>query len=804
QIEGTPETDRIQEALGLLQAQVSGRAKTGLAPQKQPRKVAASGAKRKGKQQEPAPIETETLALPHVLSERRTIVYEDPEEIGREFDLDMAWLQRRDLAPADRKILQAEVQDLAPQVGQTLHQEAVQRRQATIAQALTPSAGGDARIQLLDALRMVDSIKPVGGGSDQYYLMHGKELITLTQEEATSIRTRTVVELDKAALRIKDINKEAWHDINFQASVDREYLVTSFLTTRLTDKTTWEVLDEVQPIVQASNQAIGRYNAARAKGDLIAMANEIATAEEKAVSGYLIVAEHVTDIQTTGAKIVAGLEITKTVAFTIVLIASAGAAAPAIGAGVAGAEFTGLAATGLTTLGTATAIGTEGFVLGGGSAMLGEGVAGHSWEQATAAGLEEGKRWGETGAKIGAAAGLAPAFGKAFGANAPGLSRGEQFVRSGLAGGTTNLGVEAAGQAAFEHKLIDPRSGGASFAGGFLGSGLGKFAGDIENPVVRTVAQVGVGGVSSGGATFVATGDVNKSLESAPIGGVTSLALSRAPEPSKELQRKAFERGQAIRRDVLDPAVRFGKNSLAAAMIATRLAVPPAGITGGGVSFSGRTPAALVQSGGTTPTLGEPFVTGAVHDPEAEFAASIDRAFADTPAQNAPGHVAPAANPADLTQVQAQRIAQGLDAVKDIPALQETVRTSNVTIGDERTTLRDLTADNPQLVRELWIRWQQGRADQSIETADFGAYVRIRQREFRGAGGELTEAFRRGPNEVFVKAPKSVVTEPGSDMITAHLSAGPGGPIKLLDNKAVRGGVAKVSALEQNLPKNLA
>jgi hypothetical protein len=345
------------------------------------KKARAAKSRDKGKKAAPAPTDVEEPAppLPRVLIEKATVTYDSDQEMRHEFDLMVAWLQRKDLSRDDRRILQIQVAALAPQLGASLQQEAGQKRQERIAQALTPGVTKDARGAILEATRVVDGIRPLNDGSGNYFLMHGQEMITLSADEATNIRERAMAEMDKAMMRISRISQDAWDNINYQAKVDREHIGAAWVVSWFTDHTTWTVLDQTQPIVQAANQAVTRYQAARKRGDLITMGNEMATAEENAVNAFLKVQAHVDDIQTTGGKVVAGLAITSAVAFTIVMVASAGTAAPAVGAFWTGAGATGVVGTGLTVATTATGIGLEGAALYGGSSALGTGIAGGTW-----------------------------------------------------------------------------------------------------------------------------------------------------------------------------------------------------------------------------------------------------------------------------------------------------------------------------------------------------------------------------------------------------------------------------------------
>jgi hypothetical protein len=165
-----------------------------------------------------------------------------------------------------------------------------------------------------------------------------------------------------------------------------------------------------------------------------------------------------------------------------------------------------------------------------------------------------------------------------------------------------------------------------------------------------------------------------------------------------------------------------------------------------------------------------------------------------------------------VEQMQKERIGKGLENLKDAPDLKQYVESNKSLMPDKRTTLKDLAADTPDTLKEMWSQWKQRRASGEIKTDDFAEYVKARSRsEFKGKAGEHTQAFERGPNEIMIKAPKADVNqpgqpskagvnEPGTDMLSFNVKED---RIKLIDNKAVKERVSKVSALEENLPKNL-
>jgi hypothetical protein len=156
-----------------------------------------------------------------------------------------------------------------------------------------------------------------------------------------------------------------------------------------------------------------------------------------------------------------------------------------------------------------------------------------------------------------------------------------------------------------------------------------------------------------------------------------------------------------------------------------------------------------------------------------------------------------------VAQMRRERVEGRLKALEDTPALKQVVESSEATLADGQTKLRDLAGDNPQQLRDYWDDWNAGRASGKVKSDNFADYVKVRQRGVRGAVGEVTEAAQRGPREVLVKAPKANVNEPGTDLISYDPQ---GDRVKLIDNKAVKAEatVGTVSALEQNLPQNLA
>ena len=154
-----------------------------------------------------------------------------------------------------------------------------------------------------------------------------------------------------------------------------------------------------------------------------------------------------------------------------------------------------------------------------------------------------------------------------------------------------------------------------------------------------------------------------------------------------------------------------------------------------------------------------------------------------------------------IQQMQTERIQAALNKLKDVPDLQKAAA------ADPRVAEKAM--NSPSQLRELWKNYVDGRASGDIKSKNFGDYVQILDRHSRGTAGEYGETFRRGADEIIVKSPKltpegkAATTAPGTDMISYDAKCDRI-RIKLIDNKAVKNPVGKVSALEKNLIENLA
>jgi hypothetical protein len=658
QIAGDENTLKIEEALGQINARIRKLEEGVRGPQKTAKKGGKRNQKKDDSQAAPAEPDPE-MEPPRCLVAQATIVFQDRDEMRHEFDHIVAWLQRKSVSPAERKLLQDELQYLAPLLGETLQQQAQEKRRARIGAALRPTGGGAGRAAIVEAVRLVESIKPVSGHEDQYYLMSGEEMLTLSKDEVTRIRASAMAAMVDAIKQVKSIDDSSAAKLESQNRVDQENGFAAWGVSLFTDMDTSDAVDKFLPISAGTTNAMSAFYGAKRNGDLMGMAEQLANAEEMALRGQALVNGHLDDIQSTGAKVITGLQITQAAAFTIVMVATAGAAAPAVGAGVAGLGFTGTTATILTAGGTAGIVGTEGFLLGGGSSTAGQLAAGRSLSDSLDTGWEEGKKWGETGVKIGAGAVLAPAAAARFGASAPGIGLGSQMLRTGAAVGTTNLAVDEASSLAFHQKSLTWGEAGTSFGGGFLGGLGGPVIGKLDNPALKNIANVGWGATTSGGLNYLQTGDKDQAFQAAALGGASSLSLGH-PQPSQKTLDTAFNAGRSVRSSA-NSFKRSAANTLGATMLGVKLSGAAPGITG-----SGFDPRIL-----TTPTLGlhEPVIPpNRTNAPAEQNLAKPDQpaiapAPADRPsaAANAQADVAPAQSGA-AAKPQAELSSQGVRA----------------------------------------------------------------------------------------------------------------------------------------------
>jgi len=335
QIQFDEATIRMREVLAELEAELRRRQAPLFA---KPKKSRRRQKRRKKRRKQPKPEELISTAetdpqKPRILRERANAEYADPEEINAEVDLIVAWLGREDVSPEDREILQVALQQLAPAFEQDRAVKATQRRSQKIQQALTPEVNTDARAQLVDAMRLVQSIQPLPERPGHSFLMRDQEMIVLTNEEADAIRQRVTKTLNDAYGRIKHTNDGAFTKWSHQAQVNSEESFAGFFVSLVTGEDAIGPFDQMSAFHGQAQTYLSRYIAQRRQGNFVGMARAIASAEENAVQARYIVDRWVDESIAAAGTIVEVLEFTRDAAATInavlATIATGGAAAGA-------------------------------------------------------------------------------------------------------------------------------------------------------------------------------------------------------------------------------------------------------------------------------------------------------------------------------------------------------------------------------------------------------------------------------------------------------------------------------------------
>jgi hypothetical protein len=511
------ESMRLQEALDMLRAEVQRRqARIAPSPKRRGRRR-----RRRGQQTQDNEAVNEAdaaLVMPRVLREQTSVQYTDPTEVRYEVDLIMAWLRRQDNSPEDRSILQMELETLAPSLQESREQQAAERREQTIQQALTPQVSGDARNQLIETVRLIEGIRPHPDNPEFSYLMFGDEMIILHSDEAQAIRDGIRRMMDRAARRIESVKEQAFDTWSFQAEVDREHRFASWTVSLFTGTDSSDIYDRMSPHLGAASTSLSRYQAMRNQGKLVEMAEAISSAEESAVKAKLIAKQWVGEVISTGENVVRGLEITRDLSFAISTSYFGGAGFMALRAGGMGVARAGLTVTALGTGGTAVAR--------GGSNLAGQALTGDvnitEVGRETAAGARQGLVNTTTGVVT---AGTAGALGQGTTFTGRALRTGT----AGSAGGATGAGTEAILEGKSAGEVVERTGVGAvsGFAGGLFGGS--NLPGQIG------LRQKAVGSVldAAGGAAgaYVSGGSHEDAMRAAGISVLMGRATSSASPP---------------------------------------------------------------------------------------------------------------------------------------------------------------------------------------------------------------------------------------------------------------------------------
>ncbi|WKA26451.1 hypothetical protein [Bradyrhizobium roseum] len=555
QTTSSPEMDRNTERLQELQSELTKR-QDGM-------RKAGSAPKGKATSKGPAREQASSDAMPRMLRERTSIQYGSPNEARAELDRIAAWLQRSDVSPSDRRLLQTELDNLAPQFEQGRQQQAEERRTQVITQALAPSSGlSDAKAQVLDSLRRIDGIVALPDRPGYFALMRGSEQIVLTSQEVAQLRTNAGKSLDTAAKQARGLNETTFGRLNDHMKLNyEEQPYVGFAVSVVCGEEPVELYDRVQPMVATSNSTLTRYRQqSEAGAPLASRAAILLEGVEGAEHARVTLDKGVDRAVGAAGDIVTGLKVTRDLSFAVSLSIGAVVAAPVVAAGVGagGLGLTGAGAVAATGVGTGTVVGAGGFALRGSSAAVGELAAGHSREQALSVGWQEGKRGAKEGFVSGVGGGVGLSTGRALGLGAQQLSRAQTVARSMAAGSGGGGSSELARGIIEQRGVVDilKRTGEGLVLGGAGGS-IGGASSTISNPVLRQTAAIGGDVGLNAGVAYAETG----SLREAALAGANSIAVSggvaaarQHPTGTSTGERWAADVGKSAKREAVNLA----------------------------------------------------------------------------------------------------------------------------------------------------------------------------------------------------------------------------------------------------------
>lgn len=550
QIESSEESTRLEEVLETLRAEAKKRQRSAMPSSKgKARRRRRQGRRGKDKQHgdDAAQVTEPELTKPRILREETSFQYDNVDEMREEIDSIMAWLQRKDLTPDERNILQTELLNLAPSLQENRVRKAAERRANKIQRALTPKVSGDARIQLVEVVKLIEKIQPLTTQPGYSYLMHENEMIVLSNAEVETIRDGIAKMMDGAARAIEGIRQGTFDKWAYQAKIDREESFAGFVVSMFTKTDASDIFDRMNAYLGKADNHLSRYHASRRRGDLVKMAQAIGMAEENVLKARVVVDKWVGDVIATGENIVTGLTITRDLSFAIVTSYFGGAGFASLARSGAG-----LVKAGLTV--TAVGAGSNALVRGG-SNLAGQALTGAPID------IEEVKSETITGAKRGAVDALTGVVtagtGSALGQGTTTTGRIARGSASGFAGGATGSGVQAVLEGKSAREVIS--SAGKGGVSGVIGGGLGgatNAALGSRSAVTRVLVGSGSGAASDATGAWIAGGSAEDIKQAAITGAITGgVTAGATPEPfTRKSHRRSPQREEykLIKRDVPD------------------------------------------------------------------------------------------------------------------------------------------------------------------------------------------------------------------------------------------------------------
>jgi hypothetical protein len=511
-------------------------------------------AKRPGKRRNRSkekPKDYGDMPMPRILAERRSIVYDDPEELKAEVNRIVAWLQRDDVSKGDRKILRLELSHLAPQYDQTRAQRSQQRQAALLGRALTPSVDQEAYEYPIESGALVDSIKPLAGHPGLSYMMRGSEIVAMTDEQAADIRKQMRKLLEKAALDMEDANHQltqdwdAWYKKNYE---DHEYI--GFLVSVRSGEDPMDQYARFWPHLANSNGQLVRYRALRdANGSFADMAAFVANSARIGDGARYLFEEGVNRSLSNAATLTKGLMIMRALGMAAGAVLATPYALSLASGFSTGLGLTGGWAAANTTFVTGGLLGGVGAVQAGAPELVGGLMAGQGWDASWKS--AKGEAW--SGAKQnfagGVGAGTALQLGRWFGVGREGLSKTQNILRAGAAGSGGNLAGGFLG-AKLEGKdtIGSLKAGLLNMPSGFLSGGLGVGTGYLNNRALGETLNVlgstaiGVGDVAMRG------GSTEDMIAAAGSALVTARSLQIGPGSLSKWSNWGANRGRDVTR----------------------------------------------------------------------------------------------------------------------------------------------------------------------------------------------------------------------------------------------------------------
>ncbi len=349
---------------------------------------------------------------PRVLSEPSSYVYSDPSEMRAEYDLIMEWLARRDVSRAERRMLEVERDNLAPQFASDRVRVAGEQRVARLQAALAPS-DQEAGRELEVAARVIAGIARDDQDTNRYWIYQGGERLPISADQASQVRGEIDRQLRRASRMIAGDSEQSWDTYQSQLAVNRDHPIISSIAGWLGGAN--DPGEELSRRRRRLVHELRTYDEEIAAGNIVAASRRLATIERQAQVIHGAAAAF-RDRHISGAeRAVGALEITRDVSFAIAGSIAAVLAAPVVAGAVAGAGLTGATATVATIGGTGLVVGGGTGIVRGGSAATGVVLAGGSARDAGRAFVGEGGRGFLDGFMAGRAAAPLACWGRLWG-----------------------------------------------------------------------------------------------------------------------------------------------------------------------------------------------------------------------------------------------------------------------------------------------------------------------------------------------------------------------------------------------------